>query len=99
MKRFDLVRILSIDNVKWLSGPAGRPASPHGNWSVVAGIGDKELLISKDETLVRIPKKDVALIASYDNQRVIDTISRINSAEDLDKFKKENENGSEKGQG
>lgn len=74
IKRFDVVQITTVKNVNFVSGPANRPAIPQGNWTVVAGVGSNELLLSKDETIIRIPVFDVVKIANYDVQRVIETI-------------------------
>ena len=88
VKRFDLVRISSTERVTWVSGPSGRPASPQGYWIVVAGVGYSELLLAKDETLIRVHKDDVHMIASYDTKLVIDNIAKIRFSSDL-----ENQNG------
>lgn len=74
IKRFDLVQLKTVQNVKFLSGPANRPAKPQGNWTVVAGVGTDELLVAKDETIIRIPVFDVVKIADYDLKRIINTI-------------------------
>jgi hypothetical protein len=89
INRFDIVRILSIDNVKWVSGPPDRITSPHGDWSVVLVSDVKgHALISKDSTVVVIPVSDIALVASFDNNKSIQTISDIKIS-DLDQFDKE----------
>jgi hypothetical protein len=87
IKRFDLVRILSIDRVNWLSGPKGRPATPDGIWSVVAGVGN-DVLISKDETVVKIPKGDIALLAQFDNDKMFSALTTVKTAEDVVKYMK-----------
>lgn len=78
IQRFDIVMIKTTKNVKWLSGPAGRPSMPKGNWIVVA-IGRKnQILIAKDETMVQIPVSDVEKIGGYSIERVIDAVKKIN---------------------
>lgn len=84
LKQFDIVQIKSAKNIKFLSGPPGRPASPQGNWSVIGFIGS-DVLISKDETVVRTPLSEIRLIASYNPN---DYINR--------KLTKEAKNGEEK---
>lgn len=90
--------IKTTRNVKWLSGPSGRPAIPKGNWIVVA-IGRKnEILIAKDETMVQIPVSDVEKIADYSVERVIESIKKINPktiklGEDHGKGKEEEREG------
>lgn len=93
IKRFDLVKIRTIENVKWLSGPAGRPASPQGNWSVVAGIGKDTLILSKDETVIQIPATDVLKIADYSAESVVKRIKSIRSMEDIKNFKMKPDGG------
>jgi hypothetical protein len=75
IKRFDIVKIKTIKNVNWVSGPAGRPASPKGNWSVMAAVDD-DYMIVKDQTVIRIPKNDVALVIEYDLDKAIDSIKK-----------------------
>ena len=94
IRRFDIVKIKSVERVIWMSGPAGRPASPKGCWSVIMGVGDDELLLAKDETVIRIFKDDVVKVADYNLVDTLDMIQKVRSLEDLDKFiKLEKENG------
>jgi hypothetical protein len=85
IKRFDLIRILTIEHVVWVSGPAGHPASPQGTWSVIGNIGNV-LLISKDETVVQIPVQDVVKVADYNLERVFEMVRKVQSFEDLEKL-------------
>jgi hypothetical protein len=64
LKQFDIVRILSVKQIRFLSGPPGKPASPNGYWSVVGFIGS-DIIIAKDETIVRAPLSAVSKIASF----------------------------------
>jgi len=77
LSRFDLVVIKDIHNVKYLSGPRNRPAKPKGAWVVTYVFTDGMILISKDETLVRIPIGDVEIVGKYDLNK---TIGQINQA-------------------
>lgn len=86
IKRFDIVRIKTIDRVTWLSGPASRPAPPQGNWSVVAGVGADLLMLAKDETIIQIPISDVLKVADYDIKHALESIKKIRSHNDLKKF-------------
>lgn len=70
LKQFDIVRIVSTKNIKFLSGPPGRAAIPDGDWSVV-GIVGYDVIIAKDETIVRAPLPAIKLIASYNPQDYI----------------------------
>lgn len=60
----DIVRLTNEKRVKYVSGPKGRPATPKGDWIVVGSIG-ADLLLAKDNTVIRIPAVDVALVAAY----------------------------------
>ena len=82
IKRFDIVRLKTIERVTWLSGPASRPASTQGNWSVVAGIGD-EVLVAKDETIARIPITDIIKVADYGIEHAFNSIKKIRTNADL----------------
>ncbi len=70
LKQFDIVRIISTKSIRFLSGPPGRAAVPDGDWSVV-GIVGYDIIIAKDETIVRAPLSAIKLIASYDPQDYI----------------------------
>lgn len=65
LKQFDIVRIISVKGIKFVSGPAGKPADPNGYWSIVGFIGS-DIIIAKDETIVRAPLSAVSKIASYE---------------------------------
>lgn len=88
IKRFDLVRILTINRVKLVSGPAGRPAKPSGVWSVIAGSGKSDLLLAKEQTVIIIPSNDVVHIGSFDNSEVLKKIN-TKSIEDINKILEE----------
>jgi len=82
MRQFDLVVLKTIKNVRYLSGPAGRPAKPQGVWIVTSVFGDNTVLLSKDETVIRIPQNDVQLVGKYDLEVIRGKLKEIN-----DKFK------------
>lgn len=63
--QFDIVQIITTKRVKYLSGPKNYTTNPHGNWSVV-GFVDNEILIAKDQTMVKIPVQDVRKVGSLD---------------------------------
>jgi hypothetical protein len=78
VKRFDFVVLKTIRNVKWVSGPASRPASPKGLWSVVGGVGGTDvLLLAKDNTVIKIPASDVHKVGDYDLNKSIQWVRRI----------------------
>ena len=87
IKRFDLVSIKTVNRVKWLSGPASRPATPQGNWVVICGVGKNELMLSKDETLIRIPISDVFKVADYGVDHAIRSVKDIRTISDMSKHK------------
>jgi len=62
--QFDIVRLKTVENVKFLSAPAGSKISPKGEWSIVGVVGT-ELLLSKDSAIIKIPYNDVVKIADY----------------------------------
>ena len=72
LKQFDIVRITSAKNIRFVSGPAGKPATPQGLWSVVGFIGS-DVIICKDETIVRAPLSAIVKVAAFD----VDTHGQI----------------------
>lgn len=76
-KRFDQVRILTTKNVKYLSAPPGTPASPDGLWSVVCAVGDNDLLLVKNNVIVRIPIGDVLKVIAYDLDAMLSRLGRL----------------------
>lgn len=95
IKRFDLVRLKTIQNIAWVSGPQGRPASPQGIWSVVAGVDTTKLMLAKDETVIQIPMEDVVKVADYGIEHVMERIKQARTRADLDKFMKPSDAGEE----
>ena len=72
-----------------MSGPAGRPADPKVNLSVVGNFpGKAMLLLAKDETIVAVPITDVRKVGSYDLNKTIEAIKRVKNKEDLEREKK-----------
>ena len=87
IKQFDIVILKSVKNVDYVSGPAGRPATPRGRW-IVTWADDKnpKLLLAKDETIIQIPKDDVIKIGDYSVQKVFELVKRVRSTEDFNKL-------------
>jgi hypothetical protein len=69
----DIVRLKDEKRVKYVSGPKGRPATPKGDWIVVGSIG-ADLMLAKDNTIIRIPMVDVVLVAVYDIRRILKAV-------------------------
>lgn len=86
IKRFDLVRIKTIERVIWVSGPAGRPASPQGDWSVIGNVR-QILFLARDETVAQVPVSDVYKVADYSIEKVIAGIRKVRTLKDLEQFK------------
>ena len=63
LKQFDVVQIVTTKRIKYLSGPAGQAATPNGNWTII-GFVDSEALLSKDQTLCRVPIIDIREVGS-----------------------------------
>ena len=64
-KRFDQVRIITTKNVHYLSAPPGTEISPKGIWQVSGAVAD-ELLLIKNNIVIRIPPSDVLKVIEYD---------------------------------
>lgn len=62
--QFDVVQLSTTKGVRFLSGPQGGAADPHGNWSII-GFVELDAIIAKDTTIVRAPVADLKKVASY----------------------------------
>jgi hypothetical protein len=63
--RFDQVKILTTKNVKYLSALPGSKIEPKGVWQVSGAVAG-ELLLVKNNAVIRIPPSDVLKIIEYD---------------------------------
>lgn len=81
IKRFDLVKIKTVKNVKWVSGPSGRSARPDGAWTVVGGGYNGQLTLAKGQTVIMIPEDDVVKIADYSIDNVFKRVKAIRPGE------------------
>jgi hypothetical protein len=73
LKQLDFVELINGRIVKYVSGPKGRAASPKGHWSVVGFIGT-DVILAKDQTIIRVPFSNVRKIASYDVKKVLERV-------------------------
>jgi hypothetical protein len=74
--RFDQVKIITTKNVKYLSSPPDIIVTPDGLWQVTA-IVDEDLLLVKNNCIIRIPTTDVLKVAEYDINHLISKLGRI----------------------
>ena len=81
ISRFDQVRIITTKNVAYLSAPPGTIADPKGIWSVVAIVNGNELLLAKNNVLIRIPATDVLLFVSYTLENIVKNLGRLSNGE------------------
>ncbi len=77
IERFDQVRLLTIKNVSYLSAPPKTQVSPQGVWSVAAIVNDSELMLAKDNAIIRIPAADVLVISDYDLDGLNSILGRL----------------------
>jgi len=73
LKQLDIVQLTDEKKVTYVSGPSGRPACPKGEWSVVGFIND-EVVLAKQNTIIKVLVRYVRKIASYDLQDVLSAI-------------------------
>jgi hypothetical protein len=69
----DIVRLKDEKRVKYVSGPKGRSATPKGDWIVVGSIG-ADLILARDNTIIRIPMVDVVLVAAYSMEKILKAV-------------------------
>lgn len=75
-RQFDIVRLRHTKNIKYLSGPRGRATSPKGEWSIV-GFIDREAILAKQNTIIRVPVSDIARIAEYNKDALLDKLRNV----------------------
>lgn len=92
ISRFDLVTLITVVNVKYLSCEPGTKPSTGGIWTVVGAIDD-ELLVSKDSVLIKIPRRDVLLNKKYRTPNIEKMIYERRKAEQEEETKATNDTG------
>lgn len=75
-EQMDQVRLLTTRNVTYLSAPPGTKVSPHGIWQVVGAVND-ELLLVKNETVIRIPTSDVLKEEESELKQLLNNLGRL----------------------
>lgn len=75
-KRFDQVKIITTKNVNYLSAPPGTKADPKGIW-IVSGVVDEQLLLVKNNIVIKIPPTDVLKVIDYDLNKLIGNFGRL----------------------
>jgi len=76
ISRFDQVRLLSTVNINYLSAPPGTQLDPNGIWSVSAIVGN-ELLLVKNNIVIKAPIANVLKIADYDLQSLFNQLGKL----------------------
>lgn len=74
--QFDQVKIITTQNVRYLSAPPGSKVSPKGNWQVSAIINE-ELLLVKDGATIKIPFRDVLKISEHNISSMTANFGRL----------------------
>lgn len=77
IERFDQVRLLTVKNVSYLSAPPNTQVIPQGVWSVAAVVNNNELMLAKDNAIIRIPATDVLVISDYNLEEFTDILGRL----------------------
>jgi hypothetical protein len=75
-RQFDVVRLISDQRVKYLSGPPGRATAPKGEWSIV-GFVERDAVLAKQSTIIRVPVGDIERIAEYDKKVLADKLKSV----------------------
>ena len=74
-RQFDIIQLITTKNIRYLSGPQGKPANPNGNWSVI-GLVEADIVAAKDSTVIRVPISDIRHVGSYDIDGFLDKLHR-----------------------
>lgn len=72
----DQVQILTTKNVSYLSHPPDKQATPDGIWTVTAVVGS-DLLLVKQQAVIRIPHNDVKLIRAFRLEQIDQQLKEI----------------------
>lgn len=72
-RQFDVVRLIHTRRVKYLSGPSERATAPKGEWSIV-GFVERDAVLAKQSTIIRVPVGDIERIAEYDKKVLVDKL-------------------------
>lgn len=83
IKQLDLVELLTVKNVSYLSAKPGHAPSTHGKWTVVGILAGNDILLSKEEALIRIPLTDIRKVESYDIHKVIENLKKVNNGKKI----------------
>lgn len=86
IQRFDQVKLLTIKNVGYLSAPPGTQTTPQGIWSVVAIVEQNELILAKDNAIIRIPAADVLVISEYDLELMNSVLGNLSNGQAKEKY-------------
>ena len=73
IKQFDVVRLHTTKNIRYVSAPPNVEPDPHGLWSVVGNLG-KDLLICKGVSVCRVPIQDAYLVSTSPTEQVLEKI-------------------------
>lgn len=77
IERFDQVKLITSKNVSYLSAPPQTTITPQGIWSVVAVVVGDELILAKDNAIIRIPALDVLVVSDYNLQALNGILGRL----------------------
>lgn len=77
IERFDQVRLLTVKNVSYLSAPPNMRVIPQGVWSVAAVVNNNELMLAKENAIIRIPASDVLVISDYNLEGLNNILGRL----------------------
>lgn len=77
IERFDQVQILTVKNVFYLSAPPNSKVTPNGVWSVAAIVNENELMLAKENAIIRIPATDVLVVSDYDLDGLNNILGRL----------------------
>ena len=72
-RQFDVVRLIHTRRIKYLSGPSERATAPKGEWSIV-GFVERDAVLAKQSTIIRVPVEDIERIAEYDKKVLVDKL-------------------------
>ena len=78
IERFDQVKLRTTKNVEYLSAPSNTKVSPQGVWSVVASVAG-ELLLAKNNAIIKIPASDVLVISEYDLEDLNSVLGKLSN--------------------
>jgi hypothetical protein len=79
----EIVQLITTQNVKFMSGPAGQKPDPNYYWSIVGFVGD-DVILAKESTIIRVPTTDIRRVGTYSVDHLMNRLADVNKTNYID---------------